>query len=109
MTFPNPSNFKISAHQVYCYLLIEQPQQASRNHRRTGATAAGLGFAYAALEYPQMDLSGIGDLHETGIDLLGEIRVLLNKRTQVLNGSGSHVINHGHRVGVAHGYGADTQ
>ena len=80
----------------------DQTQLGQGRHRGTGPGAAGPGLAAAPLPHPHFDAAGVQQLDKLGVDLLGEVGMLLKGRADGLQVQGVHVLHHRHTVGVAH-------
>ncbi len=90
---------------------VQQPEADARHHRRARAGAAGQRFAGAALEHAQPDVRAVDHLHEARVHALRKTRVVLDLRALLGHGGGVDVVDHLHRVRVAHRqhrYGNDS-
>ena len=86
----------------YPHRRIEQAAPDAGHHRRAGAGAAGQRFAGAAFVHAQLDMVAVEHLHEAGIDALRKARVMLDQRPGSRHRRRVDVVDHLHRVRVAH-------
>src|SRR5690554_3756734 len=98
-----PFDFQVAAWQAYGHRGFQMPEPDARHRCRTGTGAASLGLAGAALMDAQPRLMLIHQLHETGIDPVGEARMMLDQRADVSHRIVVEVIHQGHAMGIAHG------
>ena len=84
--------------------MIQQPLLHARDGGRTGSGPAGQRLARTALEHPQRNLAARQHLHETGVDPRRKARMQLDQASLGLHGRLLHVLDHLHRVRVAHGH-----
>jgi hypothetical protein len=73
-----------------------------RDHRRAGASAAGLGETRAALPHAQTNLRGRTHFAKADIHLLGEQRIVFDARAEFFDRQGRHIIDEKDVVRVAH-------
>ena len=88
---------------------VQQATADAGHHRRTGASAAGQGFASAALVHAQGNFLTVEHLHEAGVHPLRKAGVLFDLRAVRGHRRGVDVVHYLHGVRVAHRHHGDTQ
>jgi len=95
--------------QLYVDYLVEQAESLARNNGGASARAAGLGFADATFEYPEIQIFPVPNAGKTDIDPLRKAFVMLDERPEFVDRGRVYIVHMQDAVRITHRHCANFE